>query len=205
MPIHRIVLGTCLTLGAGAIAALRAVLSKENRQRAERAANEEAPSVNSALEAELQQVLDVAVSRPRVLLTPRWQQKLLSIAQRHSAYHSPLPWQLLFAYRQMESVVESMTYDELYEVFGGNPPPPAVPREQVKRLPSRDFEVDDQVRSGSASCPICLEEYQKGEKLTVLPVCGHKFHSKCVGRWLRTRGDCPICRRCVESEQITAG
>lgn len=202
MPIHRIVVGTCLTLGAGALAALRAVLTKENRQRAERAANPAVPQANSALEAELQQVLEVAISRPRALLTPRWQSKLLSIAQRHN----PLPWQLLFAYRQMESIVESMTYDELYEVFGGNPPPPAVSREQVKRLPCQDFEDDDdQVRSGSVSCPICLEEYTKGEKIMVLPVCGHKFHSKCVGRWLRTRGDCPICRRCVESDQITAG
>lgn len=48
-----------------------------------------------------------------------------------TSFSGTTPWQIIFAYRQVEATVDNMTYDELYEVFGGNCPPPAVSREQV--------------------------------------------------------------------------
>lgn len=223
MAVEKVVVGACVTLGAGAVAALKAgawrilslsglglaagvlvveAIKLDKRSRLGQENNSAATQTNEPLEAELRQVLDIAINRPRLLLAPRWQLKLRSLAQRHRS----LPWQLVFAYRQMEAAVDMMTYDELYEVFGGNSPPPAVTREQVKKIPCKDFDTEyfeEDRRSDNVSCPICLEEYVKGEKLMVLPVCGHMFHSRCIGKWLRSRGDCPICRQWV-SGHITA-
>ncbi|CAD7699305.1 unnamed protein product, partial [Ostreobium quekettii] len=43
-------------------------------------------------------------------------------------------------------------------------------------------------------------DYSKGERLAVLPQCCHVYHARCVTRWLRSRGDCPICRSLVKDE-----
>ncbi len=42
-------------------------------------------------------------------------------------------------------------------------------------------------------CPICMERYRKNSRLRALP-CGHVFHGKCVGFWLRLHSTCPMCR-----------
>uniref|UniRef100_A0A0E0L3T9 RING-type domain-containing protein n=1 Tax=Oryza punctata TaxID=4537 RepID=A0A0E0L3T9_ORYPU len=46
-------------------------------------------------------------------------------------------------------------------------------------------------------CAICLGEFADGEKVRVLPRCGHGFHVRCVDAWLVSHGSCPTCRRQV--------
>lgn len=46
----------------------------------------------------------------------------------------------------------------------------------------------------------CVQDYKKGEKLAVLPLCRHAYHARCITRWLRSRGDCPICRTHVKDD-----
>ncbi|KAF3454801.1 hypothetical protein FNV43_RR05249 [Rhamnella rubrinervis] len=44
-------------------------------------------------------------------------------------------------------------------------------------------------------CPICLGEFGEGEKVRILPKCGHGFHVKCIDTWLECHSSCPLCRR----------
>ena len=49
------------------------------------------------------------------------------------------------------------------------------------------------------TCSICLEVFNKGDKLGTLP-CGHKhFHKKCIEEWMKISGNKsgPLCRKLV--------
>ncbi|KAJ7961091.1 RING-H2 finger protein [Quillaja saponaria] len=45
-----------------------------------------------------------------------------------------------------------------------------------------------------SECPICLGEFEKGQKIRVLPKCNHEFHVKCIDPWLVSHSSCPNCR-----------
>ncbi|KAJ5673767.1 hypothetical protein N7462_009206 [Penicillium macrosclerotiorum] len=47
---------------------------------------------------------------------------------------------------------------------------------------------------GNFSCPICTDDFIKGQDLRVLP-CSHQFHPECIDPWLvNVSGTCPLCR-----------
>jgi len=47
----------------------------------------------------------------------------------------------------------------------------------------------------STSCSICIEDFEEGEKIRLLPRCGHAFHTDCIIPWLTERqGCCPYCK-----------
>lgn len=51
-------------------------------------------------------------------------------------------------------------------------------------------------------CPLCLAEYEVGDKLLMLP-CFHQIHEECVSQWLARSTTCPVCKTDVQ-ESITA-
>ncbi|KZZ91977.1 Zinc finger, RING/FYVE/PHD-type [Ascosphaera apis ARSEF 7405] len=56
----------------------------------------------------------------------------------------------------------------------------------------------------SPICPICTDDFKKGENLRVLP-CRHRFHSDCVDPWLvNVSGTCPLCRVDLNPEEEKA-
>ncbi|KAK4366883.1 hypothetical protein RND71_014763 [Anisodus tanguticus] len=46
-------------------------------------------------------------------------------------------------------------------------------------------------------CVICLSEFGVGERVKVLPKCNHRFHVKCIDKWLNSHSSCPTCRHCI--------
>jgi hypothetical protein len=53
-------------------------------------------------------------------------------------------------------------------------------------------------------CSICIEEFQHGEMVRLLPRCGHAFHTDCILPWLTERQEyCPFCKTAVLSLQET--
>ncbi|KAM0920215.1 hypothetical protein ACQ4PT_007668 [Festuca glaucescens] len=63
-----------------------------------------------------------------------------------------------------------------------------------------DDEDDDGGGSGGGSaeeekCCVCLAGMREEQSLRDLPRCGHRFHDKCIGKWLRAgHPTCPVCR-----------
>ena len=46
----------------------------------------------------------------------------------------------------------------------------------------------------ATECPICLGEFEKGDKVRMLPQCNHGFHVRCIDTWLVSHSSCPNCR-----------
>ena len=77
-------------------------------------------------------------------------------------------------------------------------PPGLTPKDleclHLETFSSLEKGVEGEVSQVSWDCSICLESFKDGDQLIFLP-CEHRFHSSCLGPWVRTCGDCPYCRR----------
>ncbi|KXS17705.1 hypothetical protein M427DRAFT_110096 [Gonapodya prolifera JEL478] len=60
-------------------------------------------------------------------------------------------------------------------------------------LPTKIYRAPWQNVSDDSRCAVCLEDFQDGEELALLP-CLHAYHGVCVRTWLKGNGVCPVCR-----------
>ena len=47
------------------------------------------------------------------------------------------------------------------------------------------------IKEKKEECTICLEQTRQMQCETI---CGHRFHIKCIKKWLSNHSTCPICR-----------
>lgn len=65
------------------------------------------------------------------------------------------------------------------------------PKKERPSSPTAYFPTDALIDS---SCSICLNEYEEGDSLTLLPICKHVFHDACISVWLARHVRCPLCQ-----------
>lgn len=74
------------------------------------------------------------------------------------------------------------------------PSPPEVPSKEEKRTSAAPSTATPGQPHDTVnfSCPICTDDFVKGQDLRVLP-CNHKFHPDCIDPWLvNVSGTCPL-------------
>merc|ERR1719410_1215436 len=70
-----------------------------------------------------------------------------------------------------------------------------LPKSSFKKIPTKKFVAGDEEQY--ETCCICLDDYEVGDKLRILP-CGHAYHMKCIDPWLlKNKRVCPQCRKKV--------
>lgn len=67
----------------------------------------------------------------------------------------------------------------------------------LRRIPVSVYQAGLGIPAATAAteCPICLGEFEDGEKVRVLPQCHHGFHVGCIDTWLISHSSCPTCRQ----------
>jgi hypothetical protein len=71
---------------------------------------------------------------------------------------------------------------------------------QVRRLPHEVYIKGENAEQHG--CAICIDEYQDGDSLQVLP-CAHKFHTDCIVPWLSERqASCPLCKHDITGDDL---
>jgi len=101
--------------------------------------------------------------------------------------------------------IDGMDYEQLLGVFGGPEQRPAS-SEEVNSLPILTITpkmMDDETQKNQ-NCQVCLEGYEVGQKLKMLP-CFHRFHAACIDEWLRVSGCCPVCKHNIQSQPQSPG
>jgi hypothetical protein len=68
-------------------------------------------------------------------------------------------------------------------------------RSKKRRPNSISIPLSPATQTNNVTCIICLEDFQDGEMIRLLPRCGHAMHTNCILPWLtESHGCCPICK-----------
>lgn len=81
----------------------------------------------------------------------------------------------------------------------------AQPQQRLREgeiIPPLSFRTQRRLQSFTTTtcttCSICIDEFEEGETIRLLPRCGHAFHTDCILPWLQDRqGCCPLCKKDV--------
>jgi hypothetical protein len=87
---------------------------------------------------------------------------------------------------------DAMSYEQLLQLEDnmGNVNK-GITKKQFDKLPKVKYNKEKY--SENYQCIICMEEFEKNEKVKLLP-CGHIFHDNCIKEWLMKQKSCPFCK-----------
>lgn len=100
-----------------------------------------------------------------------------------------------------------MTYEELLELEETlGKVSKGLKQEQINKIPEIQWQTDDPnfgealEKSGLADekCMICFEEFKNGDKIKVIQMCKHGFHTDCLTTWLNKEKRCPMCNTTID-------
>ncbi|KAF8706549.1 hypothetical protein HU200_030831 [Digitaria exilis] len=84
--------------------------------------------------------------------------------------------------------------------FGGVPASAAA----IAGLKKKRYDGSSSGADDDDTCVICMREYKKGKKLFVMPCAfKHRFHRKCLKKWLARSHLCPLCRHALPTEDTS--
>jgi hypothetical protein len=98
---------------------------------------------------------------------------------------------------------EAESYDSLWELAErlGEVRTNAMLQEDINQLPVHLYSELGLQQTNvhfQNKCVICLYQFDKDEPVRGLP-CAHQYHVDCIDRWLRIKGNCPLCRCDIKS------
>nr|GEX56321.1 putative RING-H2 finger protein ATL71 [Tanacetum cinerariifolium] len=64
---------------------------------------------------------------------------------------------------------------------------------------SRPKSQEKQDNEDGKRCAVCLDDFKPREMVTLTP-CNHMFHDNCIIPWVKSRGQCPVCRFVISEE-----
>jgi hypothetical protein len=102
---------------------------------------------------------------------------------------------------------DSNDYETLLALDENNPTHAlrAASDREIEQLPvvSHRKKAGGSVPGAITSCCVCLESFEEGEPLRVLP-CFHQFHVLCVDKWLAVKAECPVCKVSIRAGDVVS-
>ncbi|XP_074559355.1 uncharacterized protein LOC141815318 [Curcuma longa] len=71
----------------------------------------------------------------------------------------------------------------------------------ISSISVAEYRTGDGLHESASACSVCLGEFCDGERVRLLPKCGHAFHVPCIDTWLRDHVNCPLCRSHIVDSQ----
>ncbi|PIA42081.1 hypothetical protein AQUCO_02100145v1 [Aquilegia coerulea] len=61
--------------------------------------------------------------------------------------------------------------------------------------------LEEEQDDDEKSCAICLEDFVPKQEVLVT-LCNHMFHKTCIVRWVKSNGQCPVCRIVIGEQRL---
>ncbi|XP_031117077.1 NEP1-interacting protein-like 1 [Ipomoea triloba] len=101
---------------------------------------------------------------------------------------------VLKAYQWQVGTVDT-SLREISDIFDTNQSR-GLSNDTIQKLPKYRFQHSAKMCRNfeDITCAICLQDFDGGEYVRMLPNCRHSFHLPCIDEWLVRHGNCPVCR-----------
>jgi hypothetical protein len=111
-----------------------------------------------------------------------------------------------FIYRWRRRLVTTITYNEIVLeperlISNQNSNPFIVSIEMENYEYNKDQETGNFETNFSSHkcCCICKDDFKDKELISKLQ-CGHEYHEKCIGIWIYTKPQCPLCKKMLTTD-----